>query len=109
MLLGGRADQALRWSEEVVDSVVRRAGSWHIGGKDRTADRLSLVRCTLPAPRLPPAPSYGWVDLAEGSSQALGVCVGAGGKGGREERLSSRDGRSSVLAEGGVEGDARSG
>lgn len=37
------------------------------------------VHASRPPNCPPPSPSDGWIDLAEGSSQALGVCVGAGG------------------------------
>lgn len=79
-----------------------------LGRKGCTAEAKTFhsVPCTLPAPQCPPSPSRGWAEVAAGSSQAPGVCVGGSL---REEGLSSRDGSSSALAGGGVEGDAISG
>ena len=77
----------------------------HRGGKD-----FHSVPCMLPAPQsLPPLPRL--KVGRPGRRLVPGIGGVRGGLilgGGREEGISSRDGRSSILAGGGVEGDATS-
>lgn len=107
MLLRGRADQALRLSGEGGGGLrdQARRGAGRSGGRSHSRGRLSLVRCRLPAPQPLATGGQTW---QKARPRLWGCACGpAGGR--REERLSSKDGRSSVLAEGGVEEDAMSG
>lgn len=84
MLLRGRADQALRLSEEGGGGLRDPGGGELAYRGGRTAQQRQTFTRAVHAsrpPNRPPSPSYGWIDLAEGSSQVWGCAWGpAGGK-----------------------------